>query len=233
MAARPKTVRGMVRDGGGRPIAGAKIIVHASAAGGFRTSVTGRTNAQGIYEIPLPVGICQVVNADCQVTFLDQTYRLPLHPADGDLENFPSQAGHVENFVLRTYGTTATDSSGNYGGTLRLISQSFIKGGFVEVTLTPDGPMLDGSKGKTLVFRVPSSESQAGSEHFFQGIPLGRYTMKARLYDGEDVLPMRIQNTFGESAPSTAFTVVFEGNPGDIASLNQSGVKRLELTVKP
>lgn len=233
MTARPKTASGMVKDGSGKPIAGAKIIVQASAAGGFRTSVTGRTNAQGIYNIPLPVGVCEVVNADCQVTYHGQTYLLPLHPMDGELDNFPSSAGHIENFVLRTSGATSLDSSSSYGGTIRLICQTGIKGGIVEVTLTPDGPMLDGSKGKTLVFRFPSSDSQAGSEHFLKGIPIGRYTLKSRVYDSGDALPLRAKETFGDEEPITAYTVLFEAKQGNVASLSSSGVKQQEVLLKP
>src|SRR5262249_32077818 len=104
LALKPRTVRGMVRDAAGQPIAGAQIVVQSSAAGGFRTDSRARTNAQGIYEVPLPVGVAQVVNADCTVHYNGQSYLLPLYPVDGECDHFNGQDGHIENFTLRTYG---------------------------------------------------------------------------------------------------------------------------------
>lgn len=237
MTPKPGVVRGMVKDGSGKPIAGAQIVVQSSAAGGFRTDSRGRTNAQGIYEFPVPSGVCQVVNADCRVLYNGKSLLLPLHPADSERDHFPSKQGHVENFVLRTSGAAregqaASDGSSSYGGRIRLLSYAIPRGGVLEVTLKPLGTLADGTSGRTLLFRFP--EQDARNETFLGGIPLGRYSLTARVYDGEDALALRIKKTFGTETPLVpSMTVEFEDEGGDLASLGSSGIKRLELSLQP
>lgn len=236
LAKKPGTVRGIVKDGSGKPIAGAHLIAWSSAAGGFRTSTEGRTNAQGIYEIPLPVGIGQIVNADCRVNYNGKSLLLPLHPVDGERDNFNSKDGHVENFVLRASGSTGEDG-GNYGAPMRLLTYSAPMGSTVEVTLKPAAPLLDGSPGRTLVFRFPVNSPSP--ETFFGGIPIGRYTLTAQVYDGEDALPLRVRKTFREEGeddpqPAASLEVVFESiKAGNLASLGQSGIKQFEVILQP
>jgi hypothetical protein len=237
MTPKPGTVRGMVKDGAGKPIAGAHLIAWASAAGGFRTSTEGRTNAQGIYEIPLPVGICQIVNADCRVTYNGKTLLLPLHPVDGERDNFNSKDGHIENFVLQASGSAGPDG-GNYGAPMRLLTYNAPLGSTVEVTLKPAAPLLDGSRGRTLVFRFPVKSPSP--ETFFGGIPIGRYTLTAKVYDGEDALPLRVRKTFrsgddeDDPKPAASLDVNFDSeNAGNLASLGRSGIKQFEVMLQP
>jgi hypothetical protein len=105
MTPKPGTVRGRVLDGGGKPIVGAHLIAWASAAGGFRTSTEGRTNAQG--HLRDPAAGRHLPDRQCRLPrhLQRQNPALPLHPADGERDNFPSQKGHVENFVLRASGS--------------------------------------------------------------------------------------------------------------------------------
>lgn len=237
LAPKPGTVRGVALDGSGKPIAGAHFIAWASAAGGFRTSAEGRTNAQGIYEIQLPIGICQIVNADCRVRYNGKSYLLPLHPADGERDNFNSKTGHVENFVLRTSGIADDTGANNYGAPMRVLSYVPPKS-IVEVTLKPVGPLLDGSQGKTLVFRFPPMRATSSSETFLAGIPIGRYTLSAKVYDGDDALPLRARTTFGDDMLNhtlhASLPIEFETEPGaNLASLGRSGIRRFEVTLEP
>jgi hypothetical protein len=242
LAARPRTVRGVVLDGSGKPIVGAHLIAHSSAAGGFRTSFEGRTDARGIYEIPLPVGICQVVNADCRVSYNGKNMLLPLHPADGERDNFNAAPGHVENFVLRTGGGGSGEGGeeADYGAPMRVLTYDAPDGGVVELSLKPIGPLMDGSRGRTLVFRWPSRPS-AGShsaETFLSGIPAGRYTLTAKVYEGEDALPLRAKKTFGDGGDEPQLVaempVEFESvQAGNLATLGRSGIKRFEVTLRP
>ena len=236
MAPKPGTVRGMVKDAGGNPIAGAQIIAQSSAAGGFRTDSRARTNAQGVYEVVLPVGVCQVVNADCTVRYNDKSYLLPLHPVDGERDHFNSKDGHIEHFVLRTWGPAGPNAeqspqfgSNYYGGHIRLL-EYVDEGGTFEVTLEPQGPLLGGVKGRTLVFRFPN---KGGSEVFLNDIPIGRYLLRARLLDGGEALPLRVKMTFGESTPAASLQVDFEAENGDLASLERSGIKRFDISLEP
>jgi hypothetical protein len=239
MAPKPRTVRGMVKDGSGKPIAGARLVAWASAAGGFRTSVEGRTNAQGIYEMPLPIGICQIVNADCRVTYSGNEMLLPLHPVDGERDEFDSRQGHVENFVLRTSGSAneTGGTGGSYGAPMRILTWNTIEKSIIEVTLKPKGPLADGSPAKTLVFRWKAPAAGLSSETIIGGIPLGQYKLTAKLYDGDDALPLRAKKTFsdgGENPFAPSLDVEFESeNNGGRASLGRSGIKRFEVTLEP
>jgi hypothetical protein len=240
MAPKPRTVRGMVKDGSGKPIAGARLVAWASAAGGFRTSIEGRSNAQGVYEMPLPIGICQVVNADCHVTYNGRDMLLPLHPADGERDEFDSRQGHIENFVLRTRGS-ANETGGtgqSYGAPMRILTWNTIEKSIIEVTLKPKRPLADGSAGKTLVFRWKAPAAGLSSETIIGGIPLGQYKLIAKLYDGEDALPLRARKTFRDGGDDPVYApsldVEFESeNNGGRASLGRSGIKRFEVTLEP
>ena len=238
IAGKPGVVRGIVLDGSGKPIANAHLVAWASAAGGFRTSHEGTTNAQGIYEIPLPIGICQIVNADCRITFNDAQLLLPLHPADGTRDQFPSNSGHVENFVLRTSGTADEDGR-SYGAPVRVLTQKTPDGCIVEMTLKPVGLLADGTRGKTLVFRWKGGNAAIGGiETLIAGVPLGAYTLTACVYDGGDKLPLRAKPTFyerGEDAPPfvNVLPVKFETENNGRASLGRTSIRRFEVSLEP
>lgn len=226
--------RGYAKFSDGKPIVGANLILWASAAGGFRTSVKGRTNAQGLYEIQLPVGICEIVNADVKVNYNGVPYVLPLHPVDGEFDQFNSASGGIDNLTLRTYGpgknadTSPTFGSNYYGGHMRLVPGTLGESGTLEVKLAPKGPLMGGVPGRTLVFRFPVG----ASEYYLNNIPLGRYTLTARLLDDGEALPIRVNKLFGDE-PSTSVQIDFESNGGGLASLWSSGVRRFDVQLQP
>jgi hypothetical protein len=117
-------------------------------------------------------GGCTLRFAGYGLSYRGKMYALPLHPVDGQLDSI-STDGEIENLVLLTYGPTSAakaDDNPEYTG-------AYYGGGFtfgystreaddtlaprrwlvldsvVEITLTPDGPLLDGSKGRVLVIR--------------------------------------------------------------------------------
>lgn len=226
LAKKPSTVRGWVKDGAGRPIAGARVAVYSSAAGGYRTTHTGRSNAQGLYEVLLPMGVGEVAEGTCRVTYNGAQYDLPLSPVAGEFHTFDIKSGHVENFVLRT--------EGEYGGTLRVLDN--VDRGTLELTLTPAGRLLDGTPGRTFVYRYPAGD--VSGETFLNGLPLGRYTLKARLLDDGDTLPMRAGRTFDfdDEALKSSLQVDFQpgytfsqANPGK----SNKAVAYFQVTLKP
>lgn len=231
LAPKPRTVRGLIKDVGGRPVAGARLVVETSAAGGFRTKNEGTSNAEGLYEIPLPVGIGQVVNADCRIEYNGKELLLPLHPVDGERDNFDSREGHVENFVLRTSGSAGA-RNGSYGAPLRVLTWELPDRCTVEVILKPLGPLVDGSTIKPLVFRWKGPKAGLSGETFLQGIPLGRYKLTAKVYDGEDALPLRAKKVTDDDYVS-ALTVEFEDDGTNRASLGKSSVRQFDVTLKP
>lgn len=238
VAVKPGMVRGFARDTSGKPLAGATIVAHSSAAGGFRTSVTTKTNAQGLYELRVPVGICQVVNADYRVRYNNKGYLLPLKAADGEREHFNSREGHVENFVLQTWGIANRDLAeqspeyGEYYYGAHLRAQWYWgelpEDGTVEITMTPQGPLMGGGAGRTLVFRLPVSGS---SERFLNNIPIGRYVMQARLLRGGGGQPLQVEKLWSDQ-PKRSLTIDFEPSNTVLASLERSGIAQYNVVVK-
>src|SRR3546814_11710318 len=62
----------------------------------------------------------------------------------------------------------------------------------VELTLTPSGPLIDGSEGKTLVLR--QGDHYWVQFGYLEDIPIGRYTVTAILKNKDGPRPLRIQD---------------------------------------
>jgi hypothetical protein len=184
---KPRAVRGWAKDMSGKPLAGVEVAVHCSAGGGFRTTHKARTNAQGLYEVVLPVGVAEVVQADYKQTWNGQTFDRMLAPASGNFTQFNAQNGHVENLVLK--------STGQYGANIRIL-HGLSEGGTIQITLAPQGTTADGAPARTLVFRYPSGIGTG--ETYLQFIPLAKYTISAKLLEDGEELPLRVRNTFGD-----------------------------------
>jgi hypothetical protein len=227
MTRKPNTVRGLVKDGAGRPIAGAQVAVYSSAGGGFRTTHKAVSNAQGLYEVLLPVGVGEIAEATCKVRYNDQIYDLPLRQVGGQPVTFSGKDGSVANFVLQTWG--------EYGAALRVLDN--VDKGTIELTLTPQGKLLDGTAGRTFVYRYDSSTGSG--ENYLNGLPLGRYRLTARLLDDGEALPLRVGNTFGSEAErELKDSLQVDFKPGYTFSeynrgKNNKSIQRFEVTLEP
>ncbi len=237
---KPGRVRGYVKDAAGKPLPGARVLVESSLAGGFATSVTAKTDQNGYYEAAVPQGSCRVSMSGYPVRYNGRTYAMPLHPADGECDYFASGKGHVENLVLRSWGVAdplhveedPKYSGYYYGGAVRVIWRvdDIGPGGTVEVTLTPQGPLLDGSKGRTLVFRLPNKH---GGDINLNDIPVGRYALTARLLDGGEATPIRARRARGEDAAlADRLTVDFEAKSTAQVFSNTGGIERFDVVLK-
>jgi len=145
----------------------------------------------GEYAIAVPEGMYNTPAARVGVWYADRWYDLPLAATDGTRE-WPAQRnskqGLVRDFVFRISGAkpgaNAMEPDDYWGGTVH-----FDKGGDlgeiakIEITLTPDGPLIDGSEGQALVFKrdLPWRKPQ---DHLLYDIPLGKYTATAKLMFG-------------------------------------------------
>jgi hypothetical protein len=199
---KPGYVRGFVKDLKGKPLSGAHIGVRATAVGGAYSGAQGKTDAKGYYEIQVPFGAAHFYNAGYAVDYGDGRAALGLHPADGELDSFASNVGGVENFVLMPYGIADRDGvqenprySGNYYGGCVVFSWSIADerpifaspsdipaNSVLELTLTPQTPLLDGSKGRTFVIRK-STEDGFG-QLYVVNIPLATYKLGAKIVGG-------------------------------------------------
>jgi hypothetical protein len=201
-------LRGYVKDSSGKPLAGAYIGVRSTLNGGSYSGASGLSDAKGYYEIQLPFGAIHLYAAAFTVDYGELRASLSLHPADAKLDGFASADGDVENFVLLPYGITDRDqasekpngSNNYYGGSVRInynlaeINNSYAPENYIrenseiEITLTPEGNLLDGSAGTKFVIR-----KNVGSGMFFNihNIPIGKYTITASLVKGNKPLFMR------------------------------------------
>ncbi len=200
LAPKPGYVRGYVKDTQGHPLKGALIGVRSTAVGGFYSGASAKTDAQGYYEIKPPWGVGHFYCAGYATDYGDLIAAFGLHPTDGSTDEFATANGVVKNWVLLSYGigdrAKAQDNPtycGNYyGGTIALnfyvqdgsmSKTSLPPNSRVELTLTPDGPLLDGSKGRTIIVRKETGSGFSGGL-YVNNIPVGAYKVKARMVGG-------------------------------------------------
>jgi len=144
-------------------------------------------------------GAVDVLVAAAKIRYQGKLWTVDLWPTDnkpngrgiGDFQGIVDQ-GVVRDFVFRQSGLRPRSEAdadpkfgvgpSYYGGTLCLTTidsrEPFLRSRetfLVEVTLVPTGPMLDGSKGKTI-----TRTTVFGRTMLLHDIPIGRYTMTAR-----------------------------------------------------
>lgn len=198
IAARPGYVRGYVRDTQGHPLKGALIGIRSTAVGGLYSGASAKTDAEGYYEIKAPWGVGSFYCAGYKADYGDLIAAFGLHPTDGETDEFATAKGVVKNWVLLPYGIgdrgKAQDDPkycGNYyGGTIVFgyytdsdSKTSLPPNSEIEITLTPTGPLLDGSKGRTIVVHKATGTGLLG-QLYLNNIPVGAYKIKARLAGG-------------------------------------------------
>ena len=209
----PYTMKGTVKNSAGQPLAGVEVWADNTLY--YNMNVVGRTDAQGRYSLSLPrdqVGTWQA-GGTFKTVYHGTTYELGMK-LDNDAA-FATDAGAIRNFTVLTSGEKP--GGGYYGGTVWVYGNyknGDFKNRYVELTLTPDGPLLDGSAGETLKRFVDGNT--------VVDVPIGRYTVTARyLPEGGSPQPMLVmrqdEDTF---APST--TLMFRKEPqyGIMADFN-------------
>ncbi|MBX9568293.1 MAG: hypothetical protein K2X77_05325 [Candidatus Obscuribacterales bacterium] len=146
----------------------------------------------GQYEFKIPSAKVIEVSAIAKIPYRGMVYTMGLHPTDGKANgtspgDFQAEAesGIVRDFVLRISGL-APGIKGReiyYGGELfldySLFPGSKPPGSIITLTLTPSGPLLDGSQGKTLTWQLPVEGMNMGSTVL--DIPIGAYSVNAAL----------------------------------------------------
>ncbi|MBC8136432.1 MAG: hypothetical protein H8F28_11145 [Fibrella sp.] len=212
LALKPGVVRGYVKDSKERPLAGAVIGVRSSSAGGFYSGASAKSDARGYYEVAVPWGAASFYTATITQDYADGRASFGLHPADGEADSFATAGGLVENWVLLPYGVGDRDSasdqpqySGNYyGGSLSVSyyiadprfdgDKNLPDGSELEVTLSPEGKLFDGSTGKAIVVRRPVKESSRTS-FYINNVPVGTYRISARLIGGNSPRSLHLKET--------------------------------------
>lgn len=190
-------IKGAVRDEQGDPVRGARIRIvgytgNPNGLSGADYIKDAVTDAQGAYRLAVPAGLYGV-SGEADVAYDNKTYKsLYLHPADGNCEKQMSEGGIVQDFVFRLTGLqkclTNPDpkNEGSYSGASILLSHQSPKGlpgdARLTLTLTPTGPLADGSAGKPVTFTRTAAAlvNFAGpleTTNILHDIPLGRYRL--------------------------------------------------------
>ena len=193
--AAPDVVEGTVRTVDGRPVAGATIRVSGATGAGRGTTKTTTTDANGRYRIAVPRGHYDV-DGFADLEFEGQTYReLWLDRTNAECGRVMSDRGIVRHFVLRVSGPkrcTTNDGNTWHGGDITLAPRDIPQDAVVTFTLTPLGPLADGTQGEVLTYTRTGAALQRGRAStpeemaYIPDVPLGRWQASAavRLPDG-------------------------------------------------
>ena len=208
---------GQVVDTRGNPIAGAKILLDNSVF--YASYIHGSTGDDGRYRIRVQPGAWRA-HATFRKEYNGRTYTLELHP--DAIDSF-DQDGAVRNFNWQLEGRGPVNDYSYYGGFIQLSSAVGFYEDFndIELVLTPDGPLIDGSPGEQLRLRL--------KDHYWrdyyqvEDIPIGRYTVTATIEIDGQTRPLRIQDWHekGDFVPEFHLDFLPEsgGTPGAKASI--------------
>lgn len=202
----------------GKPLVGVQIFMKGvTLAGGENTETFTKTKADGTYSMRVPPGL-YAVYATHTVMFAEEKHALRLEALDGESQQQDSTEGVVEDFVWKINGLrpdelakatsertwnyayygariypSARTSLGEYPHSedKTSLSKLYPADSQLEITLVPQGPLIDGSQGATIVEKL-----RMGDEGLWtfgmRNIPIGIYTATAKLTapDGTHV-PLR------------------------------------------
>ncbi|CCH03119.1 hypothetical protein FAES_5120 [Fibrella aestuarina BUZ 2] len=167
---------GTVTDPHGKALPRATIYTDNTVFKGRGSEV--KTSSDGTYQLQLVKNLGQwVAKGYILKQYNDRVYKISLDPDNADsftdaekpVRNFRWKlTGHIPDLSLDLY----------YGGTLEmsrdLNANELRDNENVEFTLTPVGPLIDGSTGKPLTLRA-----KRRYDTFLKDIPMGRYRITA------------------------------------------------------
>lgn len=199
----PGIVKGIAVDGQGKPLAGVEVVANNTQF--YNANIVGKTDAQGRYRLQLTSGSWQMT-ASYMREYNGQSYRIELTP-DKDAA-FAGTEGAVRNFKWIIGGEARQGSVFVYSD----IGIELLDSEHIELTLVPQGPLLDGSTGKTMVGKLKSTPDGDG----LTNIPLGRYKISARyMVPGEAVQGLEVKGRkAGDETYASTITADFESRYG-------------------
>ena len=198
---------GKVVDTQGKPLQGAEVVIENTMI--YNSSLVVFTDANGMYKVRLPKVGTFAASASIKRKLNGKTYTLSLHPNKD--EEF-SVDGAVRNFEWKLTGARGSEMQGSYGATVSLnkyvLSQVYDSEN-IEFTLVPQGTLIDGSTGKTLVVRPGQPYTQDYGH--LTDIPLGRYEMTAVYKANGQSVRLKLGKQFDDaSAFRTVLLLDFE-----------------------
>ncbi len=184
---------GKVVDARGQPMSGVTVVADNTLL--YNSNALGTTGADGTYRIDVsrPAGTWHA-SATHKVQYNSRSYTFDLDPNDDSV--FAGNAGAVRNFTWRLSGKRP--DSGTYGGFVAVYVDQLldpenpgqaINSDDIELTLTPNGRLVDGSDGAPItkkLVRTPDGDA-------VEDVPVGRYTVTARYVQaGKSPRPMQV-----------------------------------------
>lgn len=192
-------VSGRVLNEQGQPVANAEIV--ASSTDFYNKTSTGYTDTRGNYRIQVPTGVAAgsySVEGTVTLRYHDRNYKMALY--QDDTRVFSAYDGAVRNFVFRLTGKRNADDDASatpLGGTLEVHHQvDNVVRENLEITLEPDGPLVDGSTGRKIVTKMPTGDYR------IRDIPVGQYKITARDRVTGQALGVVVAGTNQDYAPS-------------------------------
>ncbi|GGP05127.1 hypothetical protein GCM10012278_23300 [Nonomuraea glycinis] len=175
-------LKGRVVGTDGKPIQGAEIVADNQLL--YDSNLVVSTDADGLYRVDTDVAATFHVTASKKIDFNGKTYLVELAPEDDT--SFAGPTGAVRNFTWKLTGEKP-DDLGHYGSSVLFYldsvdpqnSEVYLEDENVEVTLTPEGPLADGSQGSTITRKAIRTPDGSG----LVDVPLGRYRISAN-YQG-------------------------------------------------
>jgi hypothetical protein len=154
--------------------------------GGEHVQYTPSVNQDGTYSVQVAEGFYQV-SAYVQATYQGALWNLALHPDDNSTRGSPSVIGIVKNFTWLLTGTIPGEDPSNflshYGAAINVtasgqtLTQDLPAGSQLHFTLTPQGPLVDGSTGQVLTFDRAVGVASSPNNPFLEDIPLAVYSI--------------------------------------------------------
>jgi hypothetical protein len=174
----PRSISGIALDTQGKPLAGALVRVRADFLYGRAEATTG---ADGRYDMRDLLRTTYRVEAWVQRDYAGGTVCQRLAMASpSDYNSFDVARGAVRNFRWQLTGRVGL-TNGNFGADITMWMEDTDRSAAraVEFTLTPTGPLIDGSRGAPLVREAPLR--YPASDDGLRDIALGTYRLSAVL----------------------------------------------------
>ncbi len=146
-------LKGRAVGADGRPIQGVEIAADNQLL--YNSNLIVSTDADGFYQVDTNIATTFRVTARMKIDFNGTKYLVELTPEND--ASFAGPAGAVRNFTWKLTGERA-DGLGHYGSSVLFYLDTvdpqnpevYLDDQNVEVTLTPEGPLIDGSQGQPI-----------------------------------------------------------------------------------
>lgn len=186
-------------DSKGNAVSNAKVVIENTVF--YASYIYATTNTYGYYKASVPSGSWKA-SVRIENNLIDETYNFDLAPDNAD--PFSGTEAAIRNFTLKLSGPRP--EGGYYGGYVTVYTEpgSEFNASDVEVTLIPDGALIDGSEGSIIKKRTVDI---GGGEDGIADVPLGQYKITARNVLTDQPLEIRLRNN-GNYAP--ALTSIFK-----------------------